>query len=712
MALIPSSSGNSTPSLAPLYELEPAPETARRHGQLQNALYRQRWLALALLVACVVIAAAASRWVRPYYQATASIIVRQPNLHPAQITPHEYPHPVDPDREMQTELTILSSRAVAMPVIHQLDLEQRDPEIAPVLAKLGRQLARKGKTLSLADADGMAYGIFKAHLTPVPDKLSATVQVSFASHDPALAAEVVNATDQSFLEQTLAERGQQGLTASHWMRLQVGRAMQRLHQDDAAVTAFQRQHAYVPLLASGAQNALVARLADANHAWSAAQAARISDAAAQVAYSDGTVAALPASLQNPEIAGAVASLGAAQRQLTTLETTYQPSFPLVVEAHEQLRQAQQKLDGLKVQVDDVLGQRLRDSQQQEQQLGALVQQLNHQAAATSSLEMQFGVLQSRANAQRSLVDTLRQNLNEVELEASLPPSNIEVLDPALPPGEPLYPRLKLNLLLGLGLGIVVGVGTALAREHWSGTLTAGDEVQHALGPALAPLGMIAERAPLRGRVRALLPGVGEQDPDGYRKAAANLVARCGAPPRLILITSPNPGEGKTTTVCQLGQALAQAGWRTLVVDADLLRPGCHRFFGLANLNGLAAAQTGRKVSPLNIRPHLDLMPVEDAAPPLQIRAVAALLEQWREHYDYVLVDTPPGQVSGEAVLLSSLVDGVVVVVRWGQTKLSEAQRICEDLARAHAPLLGTLFNRADPAAPAFRPYRRPRAPEA
>ncbi|MGH9483518.1 MAG: tyrosine-protein kinase family protein, partial [Terriglobales bacterium] len=163
-------------------------------------------------------------------------------------------------------------------------------------------------------------------------------------------------------------------------------------------------------------------------------------------------------------------------------------------------------------------------------------------------------------------------------------------------------------------------------------------------------------------------------------------------------------------VCELGRALAQAGWRTLLVDADLLRPGCHSYFGVANLHGLAAAQTGRKTAPLNVAPHLDLMPVEDDAPPLQIRAMAALLEQWREHYDYVLVDSPPGQASGEAILLSSLVDGVVVVLHWGRTKRTDAQQLCEDLARAHAPLLGTIFNRADPAAPSYRPYRRRTSP--
>ncbi|MGH9466891.1 MAG: GumC family protein [Terriglobales bacterium] len=712
MALQANSSGNSNAPLAPLYELEPSPQPQPRRGRLQNALYRQRWLALGLLVACLVAAAVLSYRIRPYYKATAAIIVSHPNLHPAQITPVEYPQPMDPDREMQTELTILRSRAVALPVIEQLNLEQRDPTIRRALAQTRQNLAKKGKTLSPADADAIAYDIFNAKLSPVPDKLSQTVHVSFSAHNPALAAEIVNATDQSFLAETLAERGARGLEASHWMRRQVQEALAQLHQDDAAVAAFQRRHAYVPMTtAAGAQSVLLARLADANHAYSSAEAAAITNAAALASYA-GDVTALPAGMSNPAVLTAVTNLGASQKQLSTLEATYQPDFPLVVEAQAQLQQAQRTLTDLKAQVIAGLRQRLADSEQSVTQLHSLVEQLNRQAAATSGLEMQFGVLQERATAQRALAATLREKLNEVQLQASLPPSNIEVLDPALPPGEPMYPRLGLDLALGLGLGIVVGVGAAVAREHWSGALTSGDEVKIELGPALAPLGMIAERRPLRGGACALLPASGSGDAEGYRKIAANLVARCGIPPRVILVTSPNPGEGKTTSVCQLGQALARAGWRTLLLDADVIRPGCHRFFGLSNANGLAAAQTGRKTAPLAVAPHLDLMPAEDDAPPLQMRAVATLLEQWREHYDYVLVDSPPGQYSGEAVLLSSLVDGVVVVLRWGQTRLEEARPLCEDLARAHAPLLGTIFQRADPGAPSFRPYRRSGAMEA
>lgn len=703
--------GGPAPTLPSLYELEPAPERPPRRRQLVNALYRQRWLGLALVAFFVALGASASWWLRPYYEATGSLMISAPSLHSTELTPVAYVAAPDPDREMQTELTVLGSRAVAMPVIRSLGLEQRDPEIAGAEQQTRERLARRGGKLSPQLADDIAAGIFSSKLKFAPVKLSSTVQLSYGSHDRALAAAVVNATAQQFLAQLLAARGAAGEEATHWMRQQVAEANRTLAQDNQVLEQFQQAHAYAPLQSpGGVQSALLDRLSDANHALAAARAARIAAQAAAASYPGGVVAALPADLRNPAIEHAANDVGAAAAQLAALETTYQPDFPLVVEARQQLASAQQALNGQQRQVAAGLEVQLASSRQKEDELQQLVDSLSRQAAAASGVAMRFGVLASDVTAQRALVTELQQKEAELELQATLPPSNVQLLDRAVTPVAPRYPQLPLDLELGLVAGLVVGFGTVLMRERWSEQLTAAEAVKAGLGPALAPLGMVAEHRVAAAPARALLPAAeaAAADPYGYQKIAANLVGRAGPPPRAILITSANEGEGKTTSVCQLGLALAQAGWRTLVVDCDLARPGCDAFFGLAPAaQGLAAAESGRKVAPVAVAPHLDLMPAErSAAAVLQARPMAALLEQWREHYDYILLDSPPARMAGAAVTLSALVEAVVVVLRWGRTRLPEAQQVCEELARAHAPLIGTLFNRADQGAPSFRAYQR------
>ncbi|MGH9393997.1 MAG: GumC family protein, partial [Terriglobales bacterium] len=468
MSFISGPSAGPGGSLQPVYELEGTPLAPARRGEVGNALYRNRWLGLALVALFVLLGGAASWWVRPWYQATASLIISHPSLHAAELTPVEYPPAVDPDREMQTELTILSSRAVAAPVIAALDLEQRDPEIRAALAAAERGRARRHRPFPASERDAAAYALFSGKLKLAPDKLSSTVAVSYGSRNPELAAAVVNATTASFLRETLAQRGAAGERATSWMRRQVAAAAAELGRDDDAVAQFQQAHDYIPLgdaASGGTQSGLLNRLQDANHAWSAAAAERIGDQAAVASFSGGVVAALPVELRDPAIERAAENVGAAEQQLTALETTYRPEFPLVVEARQQLEGAQQKLAGLRAQVAAGLAQRLASSQQREQAEAVQVADLSREAAAASGLQMQFGVLKARADAERSLVDTLRQKLAEQQLESSLPPSNIAVLDAALPPQGPVYPSLGLDLALGLGLGLVVAVGTVLGHPH-------------------------------------------------------------------------------------------------------------------------------------------------------------------------------------------------------------------------------------------------------
>jgi uncharacterized protein involved in exopolysaccharide biosynthesis/Mrp family chromosome partitioning ATPase len=639
----------------------------------------------------------------------------------------------------------MASRTVSEPVIARLNLEQRDPEIHRALDKLRLSLAKQHFTASEALKAEIAAGVFSSKLKLLPDKLSSTVHVEYGSADPTVAALVVNAVTAQYVTAELAQRAESGLGAASWMRTQLGAAQAELARDDEAVAQFQQAHAYLPLPdGGGTSSALLARLADANHAWSAAEAERIADEAQVRSYGDGgsgVVAALPADLRNPAIDQASANVGSAEQQLAALETTYRPDFPLVVEARAQLQGAQQRLAGLRSQVAAGLAQRLSASEQRERELAAAVAALSHEAALASGVEMQFGVVKAQADGQRALVTTLAEKLSEVELEASLPPANIHILDAALTPLTPAYPKGPLDLGLGLGVGLIVALGVALGRERWQKALTQPDGVKLGLGDALAPLGMIAEQQRLPRAMRGLLPAAAGAGRPDFAKVAANLVARAGPPPRAILVTSANAGEGKTTMVCQLGLALAHGGWRTLVVDADTRNPRCHTFFGMpapggetgstaarmetsaggpntgaalggamgtpngALSAGLRAAEQGRKVPPVAVALHLDLMPCEAGGPPLQARTLAALLEQWRLHYDYILVDSPPGNMTGEAVLLSSLVEGVLVVLRWGRTRLPEAQQLCEELARARAPLLGTVLNRTDPGSPSFRPYR-------
>ncbi|MGH9536162.1 MAG: GNVR domain-containing protein, partial [Terriglobales bacterium] len=363
-----------------------------------------------------------------------------------------------------------------------------------------------------------------------------------------------------------------------------------------------------------------------------------------------------------------------------------------------------------------LAQGVRAAEQRVAALTAALGQARRQAANRSGVALRYGLLQARATRDAALYAALEQKMAAAGLRASVPAVNVRRLDPAQPPLLPASPKRRLEVAVAFVLGVILALLAALLRDRLSGAVLSGEEMA-ALGAAL-PLGAI----PQHPRLPALAPAPGDgmapapatpaalQIRDCYARVAANVLARAGRPPRAILVTSPNPGEGKTRTVCHLAEAIAAAGWRVLLVDGDTRRPGCHRFFSVGNDAGLLALQRGLPLAPLAVAPGLDLIPCEhDGGAPLQPPRLAELLHSWRGRYDYVLVDSPPGNVTADAMLWASLVNDTVIVLRWARTRLQDWALLRHDLERTPATVLGAVLNRTDPRAPEFRYARRHRA---
>lgn len=712
MPLLPESlpAGPVRPRLPqPLYQLEPpAPVAHHQVVRLKTALYRQRWLLAAVIVLFILLAASLSWIIPPHFVAEGSIIIEPPSQRLAELNPPAYMPTYDEDRELQTEMTVLTSRAVAVPVIHRLHLQSMDPEIRKALDAADKAAAKKGQPLTPARRDQIAADIFGHKLTVLPDKLSRTVHVTYVSRDSGLAASVVNAALHEFTGYARSQRMATASQAAPWLQQQLAEAQRRVKDDNVELVAFQQQHTYTPLLVPGGQQGvLLDRLADANKGLSAAEADRINSEALLRTY-PGSLGELPTALRTPELEAAITARATARTELAQLESTYRPDFPLVVAARERLQKSQKQVDGLRAEVTGSLAKNYQAALRRQAEMQGLVNGLSHEAASEGTVETRYQMLKQRQLADQQLYDTLRQKLNEEQLVASLPTSNVRLLDTAEKPMTPAYPRLALDLGLGLVLGLVFGVGTALGRERWRDTLTGPGELQERMGQEMAPLTVIPDQQRLLDRaLKDLPPGeAGGPGEESYARLAAQLMAGRAAP-FSVLLTSANPGEGKTMTTCRLGLALARSGWRTLLVDADLRRPGCHTFFSVDNSHGLLAAQQGQTITPVRVGEGLDLIPCESGSgQPLQPRRVATLMEQWRKQYDCILVDSPPGTLTGEAVHLAPLVDGVVVVLLWGRTRAEDAEQLGAMLLRTGSPLLGSVLNRVDPAAPVFGYYRR------
>jgi succinoglycan biosynthesis transport protein ExoP len=305
------------------------------------------------------------------------------------------------------------------------------------------------------------------------------------------------------------------------------------------------------------------------------------------------------------------------------------------------------------------------------------------------------------------------------------------------PTDPVSPNLALNLGAGLVLGLLLGTALALLLEFFDDSWRSPEELEHISG--ITNFGTIPEFEVLKDRALAqrmqelqaevedvLVPKESpshkksDKDESGllygalvtllapdsvasevFRSLRANLVyAVVDRPPKVIMITSPGPREGKSTVCSNLGVALAQAGMRTLIVDCDLRKPALHKIFGLRNFLGLVNVMVRERILKEvwhDVAPNLKV--VSSGPRPLNpaellgSERLSELLDEIRDSFDYILLDAPPiGAVSDPAVL-APRVDGVFLTVDAQNTRKRSVQRSMRSLEAVGANVLGTVMNK-------------------
>ena len=287
---------------------------------------------------------------------------------------------------------------------------------------------------------------------------------------------------------------------------------------------------------------------------------------------------------------------------------------------------------------------------------------------------------------------------------------IEIMDAATP-ARRIGIGTRQKLVIGLLVGLFLGIVAAFFLEYLDQTIKDTTDVERALEVpvlGLIPLdASLAEGHRRNGRRRGTIPLVTQASPDdptaeAYRALRTNVtfVNAEERALRLIGVTSPGPGEGKSTTACNLAVTLAQLGTRTLLVDADLRRPLVHRAFNLVQEPGLTDILVGtavlREAVRPNVIPNLDVLPA-GALPPnpselLGSGAMSRLLEELRGTYETVIFDSPPTLAVTDAAVLSTSTDATIMVVRSGETEEGAAQRALEQLRRVQARIAGVVLN--------------------
>jgi capsular exopolysaccharide synthesis family protein len=278
------------------------------------------------------------------------------------------------------------------------------------------------------------------------------------------------------------------------------------------------------------------------------------------------------------------------------------------------------------------------------------------------------------------------------------PVTVTAPKPAIVPSAPVSPRIPLNLALGLLVGLGLGVGAAVLRDQSNTSIGGLADVEKLTGAI--PLGVVPYDP---GAGKQPLVDADQQSPraEAFRTLRTNLqFADVDRPPRVIVVTSPLPSEGKSTTACNVALTLALGGARVVLVDGDLRKPAVGKYFGISNAAGLTSVLAGqhelRDVVVTYGRNTLSILPSGPTPPnPSELlgsQQMADLLGILANHYDTVVVDAPPLLPVTDAAVLAAAADGAVLVLRHSKTRREEAQRAIQALEAVNAKLLGTVLN--------------------
>ncbi|HET7457965.1 MAG TPA: polysaccharide biosynthesis tyrosine autokinase [Gemmatimonadaceae bacterium] len=561
-----------------------------------------------------------------------------------------------------------------------------------------------------------------------PARESNLVTVSYTSHDPLMARDVPNAVVTRFIDRRLSARQAETRATARFLRDQVDRMSGQLATAEEKLRDFRERANVVDLPEQGraevggvAQLAAQRNVTDAERASLAkllesAQAADRAgrDPAAPSPYR--ALVAFPTLFRNRAASELLASLAAAEDRRAELLTRRTPVDPDVQQVTTRVHELEEQLRTLTTTYLSGLTN----------EVGALDSTLSTSRRELSrypATQLQLARLERNASRIAEVSTLLQTRLKEAEIAESAGDASVRFTDPAALPRRPASPKPLLNLVLAAITGLGLGVAMALAREAVDRRVRTRAQLQSLTGTAV--LGLVprvrAHALPgsrhLRlgsgaGRRALRSPGPDAVDASwpvivAFQRIATNIAfARRDDSVRVLLLTSPLPGEGKTTVSANGAITMARAGRRVVLVDADLRRAMLHSLFGIQRSPGLA--EVLREERPLAAccrrvdaggAGTLDVLPAglasDDPTATLTPGAVQRTLERLREAYDLVIIDSSPINVVADAALLATHADGVILVARAGVTTGADVAFAMEQLWQVGAPLLGTVLNDID-----------------
>jgi polysaccharide biosynthesis transport protein len=716
-----------------LYNVLPSQESTLR--EYMRVLIKRKWMVTAVVVGIFLAVAVASLRQTPVYEAVGRIAVNKAD---SNLITFKDSGPVmdyyDPS-DLDTEVRILQSDLMALQVIRQLNLDKRSEFGGHSDQKPANLVADPLQTDS--NHASALLGSFRGNLHVVLIPNTRIIEIHFNSTDPQLAAAAVNTLMETYRDQNFKTKFESTMQASDWLSKQLVDLQMKVETSQEKLVRYQKEHEI--LGTDEKTNIITEKLGELNKEMTMAESDRMQKEAVyrQTQSNDPEVAAA-AIIADTTGSGAGASSGLLDHlreqqvglriQVAELSTQFGPSYPKIAQLNNQLKEIDRQLQSETNKAVDHLKGQYEAALQRENMLRGSFEKQKQEANKLNESAIEYSILKRDLDSNRTLYEGLLEKLKEAGVTAGLRSNNFRIIDAARVPTSPSEPNIPRNLSFALVLGVISGVGLAFLLENMDNTVRTPEQAQVVSGlPSLGmiPLGSKSANHGSRGKRLALTASKEvvetvtqvrpqSQMAESYRALRTSLLlSNLGAPPKVIMVTSARPQEGKTTTSINTAIVLAQKGVRVLLVDADLRRPSIHKTLGMGPRSGLSNVLTGsatlqQTIAASPILTNLFIMPAGTPPPnPAELLAssnMRDLILELRGMYDHIVIDTPPTLSVTDAVVLSPRADATILVIRSGQTTKQALRRARDILMQVNAHVAGVLLNAVDLTSPDYYYY--------
>jgi len=687
-------------------------------------LRKHQWLILSFLLAVVTIVTIATFRMQAVYVATARIEIDREN---GSILPFQgmesYDYMMDLENYIETQSKILTSETLALQTIRSSGLGARSEYASP---------NGPSEALAIGSLENQKrppeLGAFLGSLGVKRVANSRLMDVTFESTDPQFAARIVNEHIKNFQDQNIRSRYDETTRATTWLHDELDDLKIKVQESEDKRIAYERKNQIWTL--DDKQNITTQRLSDINKSLTDAQEERMKKEALYQFAKAGDVADVPQLRENLIFQGLMQKRQAASGDYLDAVNQYGPNFPKVQRLQAQLKDLDELIQKEQVNTLNRIEIDYREAKQRETLLTQALDQQKVEANEMAERMVEYNILKREAEANKALYDGLMTKLKEVGISAALQSSNIRVVDPAMIPAYPSRPAKARNIALAFLVGLVGGIGLALMREYLDNTVKTPDDIETlARLPSLAVVPQFGGSS-TNGSRKRLLQGIASnghekrielvaqhlpksQMSEAFRALRTSLLlSQPGRPPQVILVTSALPREGKTTAAANLAVTLAQLGDSTVLVDADLRKPGVGRLLNMGNgkYAGFSSYLAGVSSLDLVTVPHPDIpnlaaIPTGPLPPNpadlLSSHKLADAIAELRTKFKFVVIDSPPIMAATDAVILSVQTDGVLLVVRSGETPKEAFTRTRDLLISVKCHILGVVLNAVDSSAPDY-----------